>query len=270
MDDINTVGDLVDALPQRGIGGNNPPDDITILRERLAEEAAALTARRDELLGSVGRAPGVVSDEDTCGKMADLTKLITACHKQAETLRVGRKEPFLAAGRAVDGFYKGITEPLEKARREIESRITPYQRAKAEEERRRRDEEARRAEAEALRQRQEAEAAASALTTQADLDTAISAEDAARQAAADAVKATRAAEAKPAELSRSRGEMGAVASLRTEWVGEIGERAALDLDALRPHIPLDALEKAVRAYVRAGGRQLRGASIYERSITQVR
>ena len=252
------------------MGDNNPPDDITILRERMEDEAAHLISRRDELIGAVERAPVDIEDDETSGKVADLIKLIMACHKSAEAQRVASKEPFLESGRAVDGFFKRITEPLERAKKQVEHRLTLYQRRKAEEERRRREEEARLQAEEAERQRIAAEQAAADLRTDDDLAAAISAETLSRQAEIDAEKARQAALAKPAELSRSRGELGAVASLRTEWTGEIVSREEIDLSALRPHIPLDALEKAVRAYVRAGGRDLKGAKIYERTVSVVR
>ena len=260
---------MPDDINREAIGGNNPPNDIDILRERLAEEAAQLTSRRDELLGSVDRAPLVVVTEEEAGKVADLIKMITACHKNAEIARVARKEPFLASGRAVDGFYKQITDPLEKAKGKVALRLTAYQRAKEAEERRRREEEARLQAEEAERQRQAAAAAAQAMQTSAQLDAAIAAERHAKQVAADAEKARQAAAAKPAELSRTRGDFGAVASLRTEWTGELISRDEIDLEALRPHVNTVEIEKAIRSFVRVGGRQLRGARIYERQISVV-
>ena len=38
----------------------------------------------------------------------------------------------------------------------------------------------------------------------------------------------------------------------------------------RPHIPRDAIDKAVRAYVKAGGRELVGARIFENTKSVVR
>lgn len=269
MAEFETLGDILDNLPG-SIGHNEPPDDITILRDRLAEEAKPLLRRRDELLAGVDRAPLEIEDEIVCGKVADLVKLVTACHKAAEGQRIARKEPFLESGRAVDGFFKGITDPLEKARKLLDQRLTAYQRRKAEEERRRREEEARRQREEAERARQEAEARAAALKNEADLRAAIAAEEQAKQAQADAAAAQKAAEAKAAELSRSRGDLGAVASLRTYWDFSDLVRAELDLEALRPHLPQDALEKAVRSFIRAGGRELRGCRIFENATTSVR
>jgi hypothetical protein len=82
--------------------------------------------------------------------------------------------------------------------------------------------------------------------------------------------AARAAVVTAAELSRSRGDYGSVASLRTYWDFADLERAALDLETLRSHLPQDALEKAVRSYVKAGGRELRGVRIFENTQAAVR
>lgn len=254
----------------RGMGDNAPPDDIIILREQLADEAAPLIARRDELLASADRAPDEILDEEAAGKVADLIRLIAACHKAAEGSRVARKEPFLASERAVDGFFKKITDPLAQAKRIIEGRLTAYQRRKAEDERRRREEAERAARAEADRLRREAEAKAAALKTEQDLAAAVTAEAQAKQAAADAESAAKNAAAKAAELSRSRGNLGAVASLRTFWDFAEIDRAAIDLETLRQHLPMTAIETAVRSFVKAGGRQLRGVRIFENSTTSVR
>lgn len=241
-----------------------------LMREWLSEEIEPLIRRRDELLGSCQRAPAAIEDETTSGKVADLTKLISACIKNAEADRVSRKEPFLEGGRIVDGLYKQITEPLTKSKTEVERKLTLWQRQKAEEERRRREEEARRQAEEAERARRIAAEAEAKLRTERDVEAAIAAEEAARQREADAVAARRAAEAKPAELSRERSDLGAVASLRRFWDWTDLDRDQIDLEALRPHLPLDAIEKAVRSYIKAGGYELRGVVIFENTTTSVR
>lgn len=252
------------------LGHNQPPSDALILAEQLPELEGELLNRRDELLASVSRAPKEIRDDVTAGRVADLIRLVAACVKAAETRRVGTKEPYLAAGRSVDGFFRGITEPLARAKTDVERKLTLYQREVAEAERRRREEVARQEREEAERQRREAEAAAAAVATEADVDDAISAGELARQREADAIAAQRAAEAKPAELSRQRSDFGAVASLRRFWDVDDLERDKLDLETLRPFLPLDALEKAVRGFVRSGGRELRGCRIFENTATSVR
>jgi len=156
------------------------------------------------------------------------------------------------------------------AKRRVESALTNYLRRKEQEERQRREAEALRARQEEERQRREAEEAAAKIRDEKSLADAIAAEQAAKVTTADAEKAERAAIAKPAELSRTRGEYGAVSSLRTEWTFADMDRAALDLEALRHHLPTDGIERAIRSFVRAGGRELRGVRIYEQTSAVVR
>lgn len=70
--------------------------------------------------------------------------------------------------------------------------------------------------------------------------------------------------------ARVRGFGGSLSTVSNAWTGEVVSRAELDLEALRFHIPEDALNQAVRAFVKAGGRELKGASIYEDQKVQVR
>jgi hypothetical protein len=48
------------------------------------------------------------------------------------------------------------------------------------------------------------------------------------------------------------------------------DREEIDLEVLRFHIPADGLEKAVRSFIKAGGRELRGTRIYETTAAVVR
>jgi hypothetical protein len=265
------------------IGGNNPPGgwisadeegrvslDTVAMREHLVDQAAPFIRRRNELLGSASRCPVAIGNGEVAKGAADLIKMISAAIKNAEADRVARKEAFLVGGGLTDSVYREIIDPLNKTKATVESRLTLWQRKVAAEERARREEEARRQAEEARRRREEAEAAAAALKSEQDLAAAIEAEEVARQSEADAVVATKAAVATPAELSRSRGEYGSVASLRTFWDFRDMDRRTLDLELLREHLPLDAIEKAVRSLIRAGGRQCRGVTIFENTSTQVR
>lgn len=252
------------------LGHNMPPEDTHPISDRLMEQYDALNIRQEELLDAVERVPAVIEDDETAGKIADFIKQLTACHKNAEKARVAEKEPYLAAGRAVDGWFKKITEPLAKAKKTVEARLTVYQRKKADEERRAREETERQAREAAEKARREAEERAAALAEESDLDAAVEAEEAANRAAEAAAEAERSDDAKAAELSRTRGDYGAVASLRTHWTFRDLDRDKLALEPLRQHIPTDAIEKAVRSYIRAGGRELAGVTIYEDASTVVR
>jgi len=259
----------MDTTLTRGIGDNRAPETDPLL-ERLNEDHRAITKRKDDLLFEADMAPETVGNEDTAKQISDLISEINKHVKSTDKVREGEKAPFLTAGRTVDGFFKGVTEPLEKAAKKLNVPLTTYQRKKADDERRAREETERRAKEEAERAAKEAEAKIAALESSDDLAGAIAAEEASNRAAAEAEKAKREAEAKAAELSRTRSAKGSVASLRTFWNFADLDRATVDLEALRSHLPQDALEKAVRSYISAGGRELRGVRIFEDAKTVVR
>lgn len=252
-------------------GHNEPPAEVDNITARLTEEHADLLKRRDALLDAVDRVPETIDDEAQANKVADFIKQLQACVKNADAIRVDEKEPYLDGGRRVDGFFKGgIVEPISAAKKKVEARLTAYQRKVAEAERKRREEAERKAREEAERARKEAEERAAALREEEDLEAALAAEEAAKKAAEAAAQAEREANAKAADYSRSRSEHGSVASLRTVWTFADLDRAALDLEALRDHLPAAALDSAVRSFIKAGGRQLRGVRIYEDYSTVVR
>lgn len=243
------------------------PEEI---REVLTADHDALLKRRDELIEGFGRSPETVDDSETAGKVSDFVKQIAASIKKTDATRTDAKEPYLAGGRAVDGFFNPIKTDLEKAKAALTKRVTVFQQREADKERRIRAEAEQKARQEAEAAAKAAREAAAKLEQETDLDAAIEAEAAAATAQKAADKAKREADAKAADMSRSRGDYGSVASLRTRWTGEVVAREKLDLEALREHIPADALEKAVRSFVKAGGRNLRGASIYEDTSSVIR
>ena len=263
--------DVATAENDRGIGDNLPPAvNADILRATFAERHGVLVRRRDELLQAVDRVPATVEDDQVAGNVGDFIKQLDAGRKAAEGARVAEKEPFLEGGRTVDGWFKKITEPLVEAKKDIEARLNVYLRAKAAAERQMREEEERKAREEAARLAAEAATKEKAARDAKTLDDAVAAEEAAKIAAEAAADAQKAADAKPAELSRTRGDYGSVASLRTTWTFDGINRGVLDLEPLRQHLSTDALEKAIRSFIKAGGRQLRGTRIFETTSTVVR
>ncbi|MBN9497825.1 MAG: hypothetical protein J0H39_13800 [Alphaproteobacteria bacterium] len=245
---------------------NNPPDPIADLRDRLAESNKPLLDRAAELQAAASRMPEI-TDDNSAGKVADFVKLVSAAIKNAEACRVDAKEPFLASGRIVDTFFKtSVVDPLGALKIATERKLTAYLQAKEAERRRAAEEEARRVREEAearARAAQEAEARGATHEAAAAMDAAVAKE-------AEAESAAEQAAARPAELSRTRGEIGSVASLRQVWKGEIASRQDLDLEALRPYLPIAALETALNGFVKAGGRELRGARIYQHTSAAVR
>lgn len=245
-------------------GSNLPPVDADPLRDRLAEIFAERLKRRDNLLAALARTPEIVDSDELAGKMGDFSvKQLGGWLKEWEGTRIAEKEPFLQAGRTVDGFFHTAADPLAKGKALIDGRRKKYLDAKAAAERKAREEAERIARETAEAARLAAEQAERELRDAASLQTAIDAEDRAKQARLDAEAAARAAAAKPADLSRVRGDLGSVSSLKQFWNFRNLDRARLDLEMLREHLPLDALDKAVRSFIKAGGRKLSGAEIFE-------
>ena len=350
-----------------------PPDPHDAMRAKFDDDYREIRFRKDDLLAACDRVPATIDDADTARRVTDTIRMLNECAKNAEAFRVSEKEPHLAATRAVDGWFKRITEPIGKAKAELTRRLTAWQTAEADrvrrerlaEEARLRDIEKKRREAaekaereaEAAAKRQadaderaaqaerdaeaaerrkaDAEAAAETarqeaadLAAQARLDADAAEQDAADKEAADAeekladaerkrrdaddaaMKAERdrlaaeqdktdagaehalseavaadteheqavaetavaavAAKAKPAKLTASRGDLGGHASLRTRTICTGVDPDKLDLETLRPHFKIDALEYAVRRFIENGGRKLDGATIQavSKSVTR--
>ncbi len=185
---------------------NEPPDEIELLRQRLTDSNSPLIDRGAELVAMKARLPASCDDEDTAQKLADAVKACTAYTKNADAARVSAKEPFLASGRAVDGFFKALSDPVDRVKQAAGALLTAYQRRVADEERRRREAIL----AEERRIAREAEAAARAAKAAGDEAEAKRLRDEANAARAVAQVAKEEATVKAAELTRSRSTIGSV------------------------------------------------------------
>lgn len=123
--------------PEAVPGNNNPPDPIASLKEQLEQTHTELLDRQEKLLAMEGRLPEACQDADMAAKLSDGIKALTAFVKNSEATRVAAKEPFLASGRAVDGFFKSKSDPIEKLKTKMGAMLTAYQREVADKERRR-------------------------------------------------------------------------------------------------------------------------------------
>lgn len=269
----------MDTLPDTdrlGIGGNNPPDPIALLQEKLQETHTDLIDRAGQLAGMADRLPDACEDVDTAQRLADAIKSCAAFQKNSEAARVAAKEPYLAAERAVDGWFKKVAEPVNKVKATMTTLLTTYQRKVEAEERRKREEAAAEAERirkeeerarraaeaaarEAQRKAQEAERLAAEAKDKAAKDAAAKAAAEAAAAAAKAAEQTAAAAAaqveaqatreaaaeKPAELTRTRTDLGAVASLRRTWGYEV-----VNIEDV-PRMFLVVDDAAVKAFIKA-------------------
>ena len=240
------------------LGHNEPPSDVEALLLRLRENHPDLLERKDILLGACHRAPQEILDEETAGKMADFVqKQIDPFLKRAKDVHQAEKEPFLSAGRTVDGFWHSLIDDLEKWKVNLNKVRKDYADKKAAEERKRLAALAAAARAEEERLRREAEEKAATLKDNADLSKAIEAEEAAEQARIAAERAKAAASAKPAVLGRSRGEHGGMTTLKEYWNFSDLDRARIDLEALRAHLPSDGIEAAIKSWIKANEETLK-------------
>jgi hypothetical protein len=243
---------------------NLPPDPLEFLRAELADANADLIERADRLIEGVARVPEEIADEDLAAKVSDFVRQIAACAKLADERRTTAKQPYLDAGRTIDGYFKKIADGLDRGKKTLLDRLTVYQRRKAEEARRAAEEIERQRREEERKAREEAERQIAAAKTDADVQRAIDAEAAANLARDEAAKAATLAAAKPAELSRTRGDLGAVSSLRRTWRYEL-----LNLDAVpRQYLVLDPAR--VNAAIKQGVRDIAGLRIFADESTVVR
>ena len=170
----------------------------------------------------------------------------------------------------MDRFFKALSDPLSTGAKTMTARLTVYDKAKAAEERRRREEEERIRREEADRCASKPEEQAKKLETEQDLERALEAEAEAEKSKAAAVKAAKAAEAKPAEMHRTRGDYGSMSSLRQFWNFRVKDYGAIDYGRLAYFLDQNAVDKAVRAFIKQGGRELRGVDIFEDETSRVR
>lgn len=249
------------------IGHNRAPSDMEIMAEQFSERYENLLREVGDLIIRVNNAPKIIEDE----KMADyFTVFSKNCHvkiKELETVRVLEKNPYLEKSRIVDGYFKTIQDKLENAKRILQKPLDTYLIEKARVER-----EARQAEAQRLREEADARAAEAVALAEANKGT---------QSEREMIKAVRtenaASEMEQAIQAAPMGAGGAhrsisgvTAALRTVWVGEVNDLSDIDLNKLKSFFTLAEVQKAVNGFVRAGGRELKGVHIYEKSETVVR
>jgi hypothetical protein len=228
---------MPDDIARHDIGGNNPPSDVEILRERLAASEAANVARAAALVDACARVPDPIPDEITAARAASMiAKQVRPHMALIEERRKAEKRPFDDLAAAVQTFFALPAARLHAGKDRVDGLILAFQKkreAAAAEARRKAEEEAR-------RQREEAERLAAAATTEADIDKAIAAE-----AQADAAQQQAAAVTAPGAI---RSDYGAVASVRRTVAFEV-----VDVEAL-PAAYLMANEAAIKAYAKTAAK----------------
>jgi hypothetical protein len=287
----------------RAVSGNNTdaPDFAKQESDRLRLDYDLLGTTVAELETEAMEIDLPIADDDQKGKVASLIKRIRDAATRANSFRESEKQPHFRRGQGVDMFFFGLIDRLAKRDRKnrdgigdtLQTALTDYDNRKLMEEQARRRvaaeaaarEEARlRAEAiEKARIAEEARLAAERArkpeTTAAKEVIANTAEVLATEAEIDATLASHKAEdlhvetlAKPADIMRNRGADGTLSTMKREGYAEVEDNTKLDMVALWPFIPLDAKEKALRAWAKSTGYNttMAGAAIGFRNKSVVR
>jgi hypothetical protein len=244
------------------------------LRDDITVTSAEIIARCAELAEASTRIPETI-DATTATTAADFVAQLNTAINTADETRKKLKAPYWRGCQVVDGLFKDVSDPLVEAKKTINGRLTKHLQAVAAENQRLAFEEQERAQREADKAAAEAEAARlkvenakrPGVTTIAKAE---AKQEQADYANANLVRATEAAQAKPADLGgRVRGSFGKAIGLKTTWTFKDLDKNTINLEALRPYLATADLEKAVRAYINANKpsagqdfAQIAGVTIY--------
>jgi hypothetical protein len=272
---------------------NQPPDFAKEVTDRMARDYAEMANSTTTILKEANDLPPSVEDEPGLRTYSDVVVRIRDLVARADSTRKAEKEPYLRGGQAVDGFFNGLAERLEKATKVLTKRVNDFQQRKLAEERERRRleaEETARQEREARENAQRtavaaeearqvaerarkpehietksaaasaAEAAASAAVVQAQL-----ASDQAQDAHIDTLR-------KPAEIVRSRFDEGRLVTMKQVGYAEIVDKMKLDPVALWPFVKEEHALMALKAWAKTNSfkRPMDGALVEMRDDTVIR
>jgi hypothetical protein len=291
---------MTDLLNPRAIpGSNQAPDYAQQVTDRLSTEYAEMVSSLDALLAEARDMPKVVDSDDSALMIGALIKRLRDIDSRMEGVRVLEGEPYLRGKNAVDSFFFSYRDKIGRRNKTdrkaaagatdiLQARINVYQDQKLAEERARREAEeraareaARKAQEEAAKIAREAaeKAAAAERARLAETKAAKSAaaEKAAEEASIAATLAAQAAEkaedariatlAKPADMTRVRGndQSGAGVTLTTkqEPFALLTDRNKVNMEMLRPFFTDAEIEKALRGWAKTTGHRVKmdGAEI---------
>lgn len=228
-----------------GIGHNQPkPLQDVVADEVLASEKyKQFLATIDQINVDANTLPTSVTTDDDAAAYGEVIQKCVAERKAIDGQRDSVGRPHLLAKRAIDGLFGQLDQKIVTIESRLREPVTAYVQKKAAAERARLEAEAQKKLAEERAAREAAESA------KRNVHEKVGAAAAATAAADTALKK---AAAPTADLARVRGARALVGG-REKTTIEV-DRATVDLNALRPYIDHDALEKAARAAIKALGK----------------
>ncbi len=241
------------------MGGNNPPSEIEILKQRLESHT-----KEDELINDLvtRKIPSEILTDEMAGELADFIKSLKTARKSVENIFTAEKAPFFEACKIADAWKNVRWLRIDTCVMDASKPIIAWNSKKEAEEKARQLELARLAQVEAERLAKEAEAHANAGindTAGELLDFAIEKEN----------KAAALTDKSNDVRGKSYGSFSS-ASSRKVWVGEIDNTVVLDLEALRKYLDKESIDKAIRAAIKDGVREIKGVKIFEEDKLTIR
>ena len=250
------MADLSQILPPKN--HNNPPSELEILQENMTLRYVHLMRDAEEKAKLAEKIPAVFTAQNEADFISDYIKQIADLQKSLESARKEEKEPFLRQGQIIDGFFKGYDASLSASADKAKAPLGKWLAKCAAEEQARREQEAVKLRAEAAIITAQAVIAPSTENLEVAVE-AQHASDLAQKVAAVPVQTMATATGKYSK-----------AGLKKEWVGVILNPAEVELEKLRAYIKPEALQVALNAYVKMGGRECKGCLIEEQTKVGVR
>lgn len=241
------------------IGGNNPPSEIEILKQRLESYVKEEKLINDLVSREI---PNEISGDEEAGKLTDHIKSLKNIRATVENIFKTEKAPFFEACKVADSWKNTKWLKIDTCIANVSKPIIAWNSKKEAEEKARQLELARLAKIEAEKLAKEAESHANA-----------GIDDTAENLLNFAIEKETAATAlidKSGEVrGRSHGSFSS-ASSRKVWVGEIEDITQIDLNLLRKYFSKSDIESAINRAVKEGVRELKGVRIFEEDKLTIR
>lgn len=106
------------------LGHNNPPEPTLV--ETLAISNKELLDRMNAAMEAAVGAPADIASQEEQNKAAEIIKILRSCELALDAERKKVKEPYLEAGKQVDGFFNSRIDKLEKSRLPLAAKSEAY------------------------------------------------------------------------------------------------------------------------------------------------
>jgi hypothetical protein len=241
-----------DTHDAAGIGHNSPPP--TTIGERLAVNYSTLIETVEAIAQRANVAPRKIESDEDLDVICALVKDASALFRQAEKYRETEKAEYLRAGQQVDAWFRAQKDRLDRIASVFQGIADAHAEALRQAELLRQADERRRAAEEAQRLRDEE-------------DRMRKADDLAERAEVAEMMAEAPKEVVIPPMTTAG---GTVVNAKTEFIATSIDVETLNFGPLRFLIKYEAIEAAVKQFIKNGGRALAGVKIEEKAKAKIR